>query len=83
MRRDQVLRFDPDSDTVRINGNTAPEGIANPAHQHSIYFTRSPRADGVDVSSNNAIDSGDRPVTTVTVPVGTQVEVQPQPAAQK
>jgi hypothetical protein len=83
IRREQVLRFDPDSDTVRIDGNTAPEGIANPTHEHSIYYTRSPRPDGIDVSSNEPIDSADRPVTTVTVPVGTQLEVQPQPPAQK
>jgi hypothetical protein len=80
MRRDQIMRFDPASDTVRIDGNTAPEGIVNPAHDHSIYFARSEHADRVDVPASSAIDANGNPIPTVRVPIGVQVDVQPQAA---
>jgi hypothetical protein len=87
LRRDQVMRFDPDTDAVRIDGNTAPEGIANPGHDHSIYFARSEKSDRADVATNgndNAVQpSGATTVPTVRVPIGIQVEVQPQPPAGK
>ena len=83
MRRDQIMRFDPVSDTVRIDGATAPEGVGNPLHDHSIYFTRSAKPDYVDAATNNAVDASGNPVPTVRVPIGIQVDVQPQPAAPK
>jgi hypothetical protein len=77
LRHDQVIRFDPALDNVRIDGNTAPEGIANPGHDHSIYFARSAQPDRVDVSTNNAATGTDaNGVTTVHVPIGVQVDVQ-------
>jgi hypothetical protein len=77
LKRDQVMRFDPELDSVRIDGNTAPEGINNPGHDHSIYFSRSAQPDRVDVSSNNAATGTDaNGVTTVHVPIGVQVDVQ-------
>jgi hypothetical protein len=83
MRRDQIMRFDPVSDTVRIDGATAPEGVDNPLHDHSIYFTRSANPDYVDVATNNAVDASGYPVPIVRVPIGVQVDVQPQPTAPK
>ena len=38
LKRDQVMRFDPVADTVRIDGNTAPEGIANPGSRSLHIF---------------------------------------------
>ena len=82
LRRDQVMRFDPALDNVRIDGNTAPEGIASPGHDHSIYFSRSAQPDRVDVSNNNVTTGTDaNGVTTVHVPIGVQVDVQKQPTA--
>jgi len=78
IRRDQVMRFDPALDAVRIDGTTAPEGIVNPSHDHSIYFSRSAQPDRTDVSSNGDTTNG---VTTVHVPIGVQVDVQKQPTA--
>src|SRR5580700_7761751 len=52
LKRDQVMRFEPESDAVRVDGNTAPEGIANPGHDHSIYFVRSVQSDRADAMSN-------------------------------
>jgi hypothetical protein len=83
LKRDQIMRFDPASDTVRINGNSAPEGIDNPGNDHSIYFIRSQRPDSADAVSNAPIDSNDKSIPTVRVPIGIQVDVQPQPTAPK
>jgi len=86
LKRDQIMSFDPDADAVRIDGSIAPEGIANPRHDHSIYFARSAQPDRVDAgtnSNNNAANSnGATTVPTVRVPIGIQVDVQPpqQPA---
>jgi hypothetical protein len=77
LKRDQVMRFDPALDTVRIDGNTAPEGIADPNHDHSIYFARSAPPDRADVGNGSAGDA-----QNVRVPVGIQVNVQTQPSAQ-
>jgi hypothetical protein len=89
LKRDQVMRFEPDSDTVRIDGNTAPEGIANPRHDHSIYFLRSAQADRADLESNtssnntSAGSSGASTMPTIRVPIGVQVDVQSQQPAPK
>jgi hypothetical protein len=80
LKRDQVMRFDPTTDVVRIDGNTAPEGIAKPGHDHSIYFARSAQPDRTDLTNNNAATGTDaNGVTTVHVPIGVQVDVQKQP----
>jgi hypothetical protein len=75
LRRDQVMRFDPALDAVRIDGNTAPEGIANPGHDHSIYFLRAAPPDRADVVSNGDKDAGSAQNVHV------QVNVQTQPSA--
>lgn len=84
LKRDQVIRFEPDADAVQIDGKVAPEGIANPTHDHSIYFTRSEQSDHVDAAanaSNSAANSGGATtVPTIRVPIGVQVDVQPQTA---
>lgn len=82
IRRDQLMRFDPALDAVCIDGTTAPEGIANPNHDHSIYFARSERPDRPDVSSNRVNDNNGNSVPIVRVPVGIQVDVQTQPSPQ-
>jgi hypothetical protein len=76
LRRDQVMRFDPALDNVRIDGNAAPEEINNPGHDHSIYFARSAQPDRVDVANNTATGTDANGVTTVHVPIGVQVDVQ-------
>jgi hypothetical protein len=81
LRRDQVMRFDPTPGVVRIDGNTAPEGIAKPGHDHSIYFARSAQPDRTDVSNNVTTGDNANGVTTVHVPIGVQVDVQKQPTA--
>ncbi len=81
LRHDQVMRFDPALDNVRIDGNTAPEGIINPDHDHSIYFVRSAQPDRVDASNNAVTGTDPNGVTTVHVPIGVQVDVQKQPTA--
>src|SRR5580700_10016885 len=73
LKRDQVMRFDPTADVVRIDGNTAPEGIAKPGHDHSIYFARSAQPDRMDVSNNVTTGDNANGVTTVHVPIGVQV----------
>lgn len=82
LRRDQVMRFDPAADAVRIDGNIAPEGIPDPDHDHSIYFVRSvenDRADAGTSTSNNPVPAGGAAtIPTVRVPIGVQVDVQPQ-----
>jgi len=78
LKKDQIMRFDPEQDVVQIDGKNAPEGIANPGHDHSIYFSRSAQADRPDVSSNGESTNG---LTTVHVPIGVQVDVQTQPSA--
>jgi hypothetical protein len=89
LKRDQVMRFDPDADAVRIDGNTAPEGIANPGHDHSIYFARSPQPANAAAVANLGADANaansNSPTTipTVRVPIGIQVDVQPQQPAPK
>jgi hypothetical protein len=80
LKRDQVMKFDPVSDTVQIDGSTAPEGIAHPGHDHSIYFSRSAQPDRVD-AGNNAANGSPNGMTTVHVPIGVQVDVQTQPSA--
>jgi len=82
LRKDQVMRFDPALDAVRIDGNTAPEGIDNPNHDHSIYFERCAPPDRADASNNAAnTDGGNQVPTVVHVPIGVQVDVQTQPSA--
>jgi hypothetical protein len=81
LRRDQVMRFDPALDAVRIDGNTAPEGIANPNHDHSIYFARSAPPDRADMGSNGASDAGGTGTQSVRVPVEINVNAQTQPSA--
>jgi hypothetical protein len=89
LQRDQIMRFEPDADAVQIDGKTAPEGIANPGHDHSIYFSRSDQPDRADQlsssNSNNNAESSNGPTTipTVRVPIGIQVDVQPQQPAAK
>ncbi len=90
LKRDQIMRFEPDADAVRIDGNTAPEGIANPGHDHSIYFVRSTQTDHADAAvstpvSNSApaASSGATTMQTIRVPIGVQVDVQPQQPAPK
>jgi hypothetical protein len=89
LKRDQVMRFEPENDAVQIDGNTAPEGIANPGHEHSIYFVRSGQTDRADVVSNTAGNNasagsnGATTVPTIRVPIGVQVDVQPQQPAPK
>lgn len=87
LRRDQVMRFDPQSDSVRIDGNIAPEGIADPGHEHSIYFEKSGQTDRADLvepgsaaAAAPAAPAMGSPTTvpTVRVPIGIQVDVQPQ-----
>jgi hypothetical protein len=88
LRRDQVMKFDPVAGAVQIDGTTAPEGIANPNHDHSIYFERSEHPDRTDVSGNRANDNSSNAganangVPIVRVPVGIQVDVQTQPSPQ-
>jgi hypothetical protein len=83
------MRYDPDSDAVRIDGKMAPEGIANPGHDHSIYFARSEQPDRADAQTSagsNANPAGSNSPTTiptVRVPIGIQVDVQPQQPAAK
>jgi hypothetical protein len=79
LKRGQVMRFDPALDAVRIDGNTAPEGIANPGHDHSIYFSRSAQSDRTDAGVD-AANSNPNGMTTVHVPIGVQVDVQTQPS---
>jgi len=83
LKRDQVMKFDPVLDSVQIDGSTAPEGIADPGHDHSIYFSRSAQPDRADASvgSANSNDSSSNGVTTVHVPIGVKVDVQTQPSA--
>jgi hypothetical protein len=81
LRRDQVMRFDPMAGVVRIDGNTAPEAITKPGHDHSIYFARSVQPDRTDVSNNVSTGTDANGVTTVHVPIGVQVDVQKQPTA--
>jgi len=83
LRRDQVMRFDPALDAVRIDGTTAPEGIANPGHDHSIYFERSSPPDRADIGTNGANDAGGTGTGTqnVRVPVEINVNAQTQPSA--
>jgi hypothetical protein len=82
LKRDQVMRFDPALDAVRIDGNTAPEGIDNPNHDHSIYFERSAQSDRAEATGNAAnTDGGNQAPTVVHVPIGVQVDVQTQPSA--
>ena len=89
LKRDQVLRFDPAADAVQIDGNIAPEGIPDPGHDHSIYFvrsTQSDRADAVTNTNNNAAAAAapaaaPTTIPTVRVPIGIQVDVQPQQPA--
>ncbi len=76
------MRFDPAVDAVRIDGNTSPQGISDPGDDHSIYFARSTQPDRVDVSSNVVTGTDANGVTTVHVPVGTQVDVQREPSVQ-
>ena len=75
LKRDQVMRFDPEADAIQIDGKMAPEGIANPGHDHSIYFARSEQTDS---DTNAANSNGPTTVPTVRVPIGIQVDVQPQ-----
>jgi hypothetical protein len=88
LKRDQVMRFDPVSDSVRIDGNAAPEVIPNPEHDHSIYFARSGKMDMSDAAApstpNNAVTPAANPgaIPTVRVPIGVDVVVQPQQPAQ-
>jgi hypothetical protein len=87
LRRDQVMKFDPVADNVQIDGNVAPEGIAHPNHDHSIYFARSEHPDRTDVSRSRDSDNGNSStsangVPVVRVPVGIQVDVQTQPSPQ-
>ena len=77
LRRDQVMRFDPALDAVRIDGNTAPEGIDHPNHDHSIYFSRSAQPDRADVGSNGVSDVPAPAAQNVRV----LVNVQTQPSA--
>src|ERR1700691_2289927 len=51
LRRDQVMKFDPAADAVQIDGTTAPEGIASPNHDHSIYFVRAEQPDRADAAT--------------------------------
>lgn len=81
LRRDQVMRFDPALDAVRIDGNTAPEGIANPNHDHSIYFARSAPPDRADMGNNGANENGGTGTQNVRVPVEINVNAQTQPSA--
>ena len=90
LRRDQVMRFDPTTDSVRIDGNIAPEGIAAPGHDHSIYFERSASKDRADLeppapaaAATPAPPADPNAIPTVRVPIGVQVEVQPQQPAPK
>jgi hypothetical protein len=88
LKRDQVMRFDPATDTVRIDGNTAPEVIPDPGHDHSIYFARSAKPDLADAASNTntnttpVTNGGSQAIPTVRVPIGVDVVVQPQQPAQ-
>lgn len=78
LRRDQVMRFDPALDIVRIDGNTAPEGIADPNHDHSIYFLRSVEPDRADAGNNGAGGNGASGAQNVRV----QVNVATQPSVE-
>ena len=80
LRRDQVMRFDPATDSVRIDGNTAPEGIAHADHDHSIYFARSAPPDRADVPAKVVIDGASNGAPSLRVPVEIQVGVQTQPS---
>jgi hypothetical protein len=80
LRRNQTMRFDPALDTVSIDGTTAPEGIVNPNHDHSIYFARSDQPDRMDVSSSSSSNSNGN--STIQVPNGSDVRVQTPPNAQ-
>lgn len=89
LRRDQVMKFDPVAGAVVIDGATAPEGIANPGHDHSIYFERSEQPDRTDTANNRSdannnrtSDNSGNNVPVVRVPVGIQVDVQTQPSPQ-
>jgi hypothetical protein len=80
LRRDRVMRFDPSTDSVRIDGNIAPEGIAAPGHEHSIYFERSSSKDHADLAPPvpAAVAAPTSPtdpnaIPTVRVPIGVQV----------
>ena len=84
------MRFDPSTDSVRIDGNIAPEGIAAPGHEHSIYYERSAKKDRADevapVPAAVAVPvapADPNAIPTVHVPIGVQVEVQPQQPAAK
>jgi hypothetical protein len=81
LRRDQVMRFDPALDAVRIDGVTAPEGVADPNHDHSIYFSRSAPPDRADVGGNGPNDAGGTGTQSVRVPVEINVNAQTQPSA--
>ncbi len=86
LRRDQVMKFDPAADAVQIDGTTAPEGIASPNHDHSIYFVRAEQPDRADAAASNngntVNSNGGNNVPVVRVPVGIQVDVQTQPSPQ-
>jgi hypothetical protein len=85
LRRDQVMKFDPVADAVQIDGTTAPEGIASPNHDHSIYFVRSEQPDRTDAGAPNngdTVNSNGSSIPVVRVPVGVQVDVQTQPSPQ-
>jgi hypothetical protein len=83
LKKDQVMRFDPVSDTVQIDGKSVPEGIADPGHDHSIFFTKSDMPDSADAVATHAVnDDANKNMTTVHVPIGVQVDVQPQPQGQ-
>lgn len=86
LKENQVMRFDPITASVRIDGNSAPEGIANPSHDHSIYFAASPqtaRTDAPANASNNVMTDNSGRVPTIRVPIGVQVDVQTQPSTPK
>lgn len=80
LRRNQTMRFDPVADSVRIDGNTAPQEIINPNHDHSIYFVRSDQPDRMDVSSNGTSENTDNNTSTIRVPSGSEVKVQTPPS---
>jgi hypothetical protein len=87
VKKDQVVKFDPQEKAVMIDGRVAAEKIADSNHDHSIFFERSSqpdRSDAVNMNtgSGNLGSNGDSSVPVVRVPVGVQVDVQTQPAQQ-
>jgi hypothetical protein len=77
VKKDQVVKFDPQEKAVMIDGRVAAEKIADPDHDHSIFFERSAQPDRADAANAN---NGNPTVPVVRVPVGVQVDVQTQPA---